>query len=134
MHSLIAMHQAWLSSWFALLPCRRGKRLKRLVKILCGKKSQEPLVKLKLQTWCLIGMLMAVHLAAFILMLNLITKQETLAYSINAAGEAPLLQPALACSAHCRSGCTGRWCLQTGMVLGDRIAGGRGIQDVCSCS
>jgi hypothetical protein len=66
---------------------RRGKRLKRLVKILCGKRSQEPLVMLRLQTWCLIGVLMLVHLAAFILVLNLINKQESLLDSAKAAGD-----------------------------------------------
>ncbi|KAG2487286.1 hypothetical protein HYH03_014127 [Edaphochlamys debaryana] len=66
----------------------RGRRLKRLLKLLSGQKVQKSVNRLRLHVWVVIGIMLAVHAACFLLLIVYINKQKQFITEIAAAGEA----------------------------------------------
>ncbi|GIL79405.1 hypothetical protein Vretimale_18290 [Volvox reticuliferus] len=66
----------------------RGKRLKRLLKLLSGQKVSRGVSRLRMHVLVVIGSMMLVHTLCFILVIIYINKQKLFITEISAAGEA----------------------------------------------
>ncbi len=67
---------------------QRGRRLKRLLKLLSGKKATTDLRRLQLHTWFMIGLLLALHFLCFIVTLIISEKQKVYISAVVNAGDA----------------------------------------------
>ncbi len=67
---------------------QRGMRLKRLLKLLSGKKATTDLRRLHLHTWFMIGLMLALHLLCFIVILVFSGKQKVYVSAVVNAGGA----------------------------------------------
>eukprot|EP00198_Chlamydomonas_reinhardtii_P011170 XP_001700507.1 predicted protein [Chlamydomonas reinhardtii] len=66
----------------------RGRRLKRLLKLLSGQKVVRGVTRLRLHVLVVIGLMLLVHAVCYLMLIILINKQKAFITEISAAGEA----------------------------------------------
>lgn len=66
-----------------LVDSRRGRVLKKLIKLLHSARLEAPLGRLRVQSWIVLGVMLVTHIVCYVVITSLITSQYRHVYGVS---------------------------------------------------